>query len=274
MLDYEWTFSGGTGAFATSPTGTVTGPVASEQAIIDAMEIVFEPTSTGTFVFTLSLVDAFGCMDDTSVGDQTSFTVEVRDSDLAPCNTLPVEFISFDGQLINSRLAELKWVTATELDNDRFELERKIDNLEEWEKVGEVQGAGTSTITQYYQYDDHLPIAANLIYYRLKQIDLDGSFVYSNIVVLRNKVEKDLITVVNDPNGGIRVSVGTDGNRDIRSIQLFNTIGQRVQSIEVNENLRGGIFHQTIETNGLASGMYFLQVIFDDGTMSSKAIRF
>ncbi|MDG1278123.1 MAG: Ig-like domain-containing protein [Algoriphagus sp.] len=95
---------------------------------------------------------------------------------------LPVEFGYFKA-LYNSplRSGDLFWATAKEWENDRFDVERSINNVKTWEKIGEVKGAGYSDGTIEYDFrDSKLPLAGGNIFYRLKQIDFDGESTYSD----------------------------------------------------------------------------------------------
>jgi hypothetical protein len=94
---------------------------------------------------------------------------------------LPIEYLYFNAKY-NSviRSGDLTWATAKEWENDRFEIERSVNNVNGWEKLSEVSGAGYSDSPVHYEFKDmNLPIAGGNIYYRLKQIDFDGDFTYS-----------------------------------------------------------------------------------------------
>ena len=91
---------------------------------------------------------------------------------------IPVELVSFTADF-NNGVVNLSWVTATELNNSGFEIERKSENGD-WNKIAFVQGNGTTTETkQYFYLDDIQNINNPKLHYRLKQIDFDGSFEYS-----------------------------------------------------------------------------------------------
>lgn len=94
---------------------------------------------------------------------------------------LPVEFLYFNA-VYNSidRKGLLDWATAKEWQNSHFEIERSINTLEHWETIGKVEGKGYSQEVSNYSYqDEHLPFTGGNIFYRLKQIDENGSFSYS-----------------------------------------------------------------------------------------------
>lgn len=94
------------------------------------------------------------------------------------CNILPIELIYFNVQNFKTYNI-LKWSTATEYNNEKFEIE-KLDNGNTWIKLDEVKGAGMSVTQMNYSYTDYNPNTTD--YYRIKQIDFDGTFSYSPIV--------------------------------------------------------------------------------------------
>jgi hypothetical protein len=101
---------------------------------------------------------------------------------------LPIELMSFDGEHnYKSGVNELKWITASEANNDKFEIYSSIDG-EFWEFIGEVKGAGNSTTEQVYNFT-HRPLS-NLTYYKLKQIDYNGLFEYSNVISISKHEDK------------------------------------------------------------------------------------
>ena len=96
-------------------------------------------------------------------------------------NLIPVELTSFTASTVDGNVV-LNWITATELNNAGFQIERRKttdERREDWESIGFVNGNGTSTETHTYSFADESPVAGKS-YYRLKQIDFDGSFEYSN----------------------------------------------------------------------------------------------
>ncbi|MFN9502172.1 MAG: T9SS type A sorting domain-containing protein [Chryseotalea sp.] len=93
-------------------------------------------------------------------------------------NPLPVELLSFTGFYDNG-VNIIEWKTATEIDNDFFELQRSVDG-ETFEVIGIVKGVGTTTDLTRYNYRDNKPVAGNN-YYRLRQVDFNGQFEYSEV---------------------------------------------------------------------------------------------
>ncbi|TPE44700.1 T9SS type A sorting domain-containing protein [Pontibacter mangrovi] len=100
-----------------------------------------------------------------------------------PITPLPVELASFEGKATQSGI-ELEWSTASEENNDRFEVERSQDGRH-FSKIAEAKGAGNSITPLYYSYTDRTA-ADRLYYYRLKQVDFDGASEFSKVVAVRS----------------------------------------------------------------------------------------
>jgi hypothetical protein len=104
------------------------------------------------------------------------------------CPVLPVELVNFKG--VNTGLEnKLSWATVYEKHNDYFMLEKSVDGVN-FEPVGRVEGAGESKELLHYSYNDKF-LKTTLNYYRLKQVDLDNTFTYSDIIVIDNNRLKD-----------------------------------------------------------------------------------
>ncbi|WP_338225869.1 beta strand repeat-containing protein [Algoriphagus confluentis] len=100
---------------------------------------------------------------------------------------LPLEYLYFNAEYNSSmRSGDLTWATANEWENDRFEIERSVNDVKSWETISQVNGAGYSDSPTDYSYQDFkLPLAGGNIFYRLKQFDFDGDFTYSDIKAIQ-----------------------------------------------------------------------------------------
>jgi len=101
---------------------------------------------------------------------------------------LPVDILYFKAGLINSnREISLNWATSKEWDNSHFEIERSTGNAHNWQNIGQVEGIGWSDTPKDYEFlDINIPKSGALIYYRLRQMDFNGSFSYSKIISVKN----------------------------------------------------------------------------------------
>ncbi|GAA4302361.1 T9SS type A sorting domain-containing protein [Nibribacter koreensis] len=117
------------------------------------------------------------------VSDMSSLFVTLQDENCEPAEPLPVELVMFEGISRRSGI-ELAWSTATEIENDRFEVQRSL-NGKEFTTIGEVKGAGNSSILLSYKYMDR-QAPAGTIYYRLNQIDWDKAHEYSKVIAVQH----------------------------------------------------------------------------------------
>lgn len=183
---------------------------------------------------------------------------------------LPVELSSFSVNSVEGTKAQLKWETATEVNNYGFEIERSLavnDNEPSeskselnWEKVTFIKGHGNSNSTKTYSFTDKNLVGGSKFIYRLKQIDIDGTFEYSDAVeieVLPNKYEL-LQNYPNpfNPETNIKFSLPEDAKI---AVNIYNVLGERVATI-LNKELKAGFHQVNFNTTSagykLSSGVY------------------
>lgn len=167
-------------------------------------------------------------------------------------NPLPVELTSFTASVTTSGTGLLQWHTESELNNDHFEVERSVDGLN-FSKLGSLAGAGTTNKAHDYQFEDVHPILG-LVYYRLKQVDFNGEFEYSSIVLLDfTSAEAGSLRFMISPNpinSGDFASFKS-GNRSVRqTVTVFNNMNQAVRQYSDVEGF---------STEGLPSGIYLVR---------------
>jgi len=171
---------------------------------------------------------------------------------------VPVELTSFTASVTETEII-LNWITATELNNQGFEIERSYDN-NNFEKISFVPGFGTTTETKNYSYTIEKPIAG-IQYYRLKQIDFDGTFEHSNSVEVDGPVPEDFVLNQNYPNPfnpSTSISFSLPVESSVK-IKLFSMLGEEVAEI-VNENFQAGSHKVDFIANGLTSGAYIYTI--------------
>jgi photosystem II stability/assembly factor-like uncharacterized protein len=175
---------------------------------------------------------------------------------------IPVELTSFSASVVDQEII-LNWATATELNNYGFEIERSYDN-NTFEKVGFVPGFGTTTETKSYTFTITRPLAG-LQYYRLKQIDYDGTHTYYNSVEIDGPVPDNFELSQNYPNPfnpstAITFSLPVESNVKIK---LFSMLGEEVAEI-VDQDFQAGSHQVDFIANGLSSGTY-IYIIYAAG---------
>ncbi|MEO0723254.1 MAG: T9SS type A sorting domain-containing protein [Bacteroidota bacterium] len=177
--------------------------------------------------------------------------------------SLPVEMLSFTIKP-NDKDVQLTWLTATEINNSHFEIERSTD-ARVFEKIGLVGGAGTTHYEQQYQFVDQRP-ATGTNYYRLRQVDYDGQFDYSEIKTAYFETGiADSPKLSLYPNPTLHTLHLQSEQRGIENIEVFNSFGQKVleQQASVSE------LTHTIDVEGLAAGTYYVRA-----SNSTQLIKF
>ena len=141
---------------------------------------------------------------------------------------LPVDLVSFKGNVYEGQLVELNWITASEKDNDGFEIERSYTGLE-FEVIDFVEGRGTVNEWNEYQFIDNFTIAS--AYYRLKQIDFDGQFSYSPTIYV-SIVDKEMNSLKAYPNPSFDSFRFQGSPNEIYDLRLIGLDGQECLKIE------------------------------------------
>ncbi|MDZ7623509.1 MAG: T9SS type A sorting domain-containing protein [Ignavibacteriaceae bacterium] len=171
---------------------------------------------------------------------------------------VPVEFTSFSSVVDGSNVI-LNWSTATELNNFGFEVQRSIAG-NEFATVGFVNGHGTTTEAKDYRFVDANLTAGNYTY-RLKQVDFNGTFSYSDEVSADVTSPAQFELSQNYPNPfnpstTIKFSIPQSSNV---SLKIFNTLGQEVSTL-INQNMESGVHTINFDASQLNSGIYFYRL--------------
>lgn len=219
--------------------------------------IVTNYPNTGEYIWTVPNVNTNQALvkiskaDDSGVYDMSNYPFRIRPF-------IPVELVSFNADVWPGSVA-LSWSTASEVNNFGFEIQRSIDNTDFF-AIGFVNGYGTTTELNHYTYTDQ-NLVPGKYYYRLKQVDFDGTFEYSNIV------EADVVGAVDfslnqnypnpfNPSTVISFSIPVS---EYVTIKIYDMLGNEVGVI-VNEELPAGTHKAEFVTEGLSSGTYFYRM--------------
>lgn len=182
---------------------------------------------------------------DANAGDGTSL---VNLSGNGTTNTpLPVELIDFRA-IKSGKSIVLNWMTASEVNNSGFDIERSIDGRS-WKVIGFTNGAGSVAEVQNYNFIDVQPLGS-IYYYRLKQIDYDGKYDYSPIVVVRNTEETIHRVSPNPFNDFLTFTTPLDDG-DHSNIHIYNQQGSKIKEFK---SLNGAV-----DTHDVPPGVYFVQ---------------
>ncbi|GBD86947.1 hypothetical protein BMS3Abin03_00872 [bacterium BMS3Abin03] len=178
---------------------------------------------------------------------------------------LPVELISFSARVSGSSVL-LDWSTSSETNNKGFEIERNFPlNLPEgetfgWEEIGFVQGNGTTARQHSYSFIDE-NLLAGKYKYRLKQIDFDGTFEYSNILDVEVDLPNEFSLQQNYPNPfnpttSIQYSVGS---RQFVKLKVYDVLGNEVATL-INEEKPTGEYEVKFDGKNFSSGIYYYRL--------------
>ena len=173
---------------------------------------------------------------------------------------LPVELISFEASNAEEGVY-LEWITATEINNDRFSIERSED-LQEFIEVGVVYGNGTTNQVSSYEFVDSYDVQNKEYYYRLKQFDYNGNFEYSKIISINVTISYMDNIYPNSSSGVFNVDI-----ENIKSVIVMDTEGDVVLEQEVAD---GGAFQ--IDITSQKSGVYFVKAITLSGNLTTAKI--
>ena len=171
---------------------------------------------------------------------------------------LPVELVDFNLKVVND-VVQLRWITASELDNKGFEIEHSIDGAS-WNAIGFVKGNGTTLLEQRYQFSHDAPLVG-MNYYRLKQVDFDDKYAYSNIEAMLWQGSEDAnnmqLTVLPNPATNWISFIIPPAIADSRNVNLevYDQVGKLVLSrvLGADENPR-------IDIDNLPQGFYIMNV--------------
>jgi len=173
---------------------------------------------------------------------------------------IPVELVSFTASTSKGTVT-LNWSTATETNNNGFEIQRKLENSA-WEKISFVEGHGTTTETQNYQFIDNISdIKATSLAYRLKQIDYDGSYEFSDEVEVTNLAPTDFALHQNYPNpfNPVTVIKYSLPQESVVAIKVYDMLGEEIITL-VNKKQEAGTYNIDFDGSNLVSGIYIYQM--------------
>ncbi len=176
---------------------------------------------------------------------------------------LPVSLISFSASLINKNSVVLNWETATELNNKGWEIERTIlsSGTEiSWTYLGFTDGKNNNNSGSKYSFTDNTIVPNTAYAYRLKQVDIDGNFVYSNVVTITPTYTQRL-TINAYPNPTktsttLQFNVPRKGSI---SLNMYTMSGVPVKQL-INETMEEGMYNKLLPLNNLSAGNYIVRI--------------
>ena len=227
-----------------------------------------EPTSFCLLARQISTVDPMTVTEVADINEniKKNNNIARMDFNIQPNpNPLPIELSSFSGKRIEDEV-QLSWQTNSEDQNQGFEIHRSSnDNI--WRKIGWVDGNGSSNQQHVYTFDDTKP-AYGINYYRLKQIDFDGEFEYSEVIAIEND------------NSDINIQVFPNPSDSKFNIQIDNPLSQKMK-IQINDNLGIKIWESNLmvetsewrkELNIEKNGVYLISIQLGNKTYYERIV--
>ena len=205
----------------------------------------FPPSNSSSKVFTI-----------TNHGVDASDYFDFDDPSFAETLPLPVEITKFEA-VSNGDNVVLEWATATEVNNYGFEVERAV--ADNFETIGFVEGAGNSNSPKSYSFVD--AAVSGEVSYRLKQIDTDGSFEYSDVVTVKANGLAKTELFQNHPNPfnpTTQISFSLSEMTNVK-ITVYNMLGQEVAEL-VNTEMASGVHSVKFDGSNLTSGFYIYRI--------------
>jgi len=229
----------------------------------DPTKLIVKFTGSGSVSATFN----YGSTDAASQVDPTPATYTIHWA-----TALPVRLTTFTAEKYTESQSILKWTTASEVNNDHFDIERSADG-QNWEKIGEVKGAGNSNSIINYSLIDENPMQG-VNYYQLKQVDVDGNFTMSEIAEVDFSGDRQTIATAmnvypNPLSGGKGLNIKLSGpTASIKHVMITNEIGQIVYANDLPEVQGYQIFGLD-----LPSGIYIVSVTTQNNeVLSSKLL--
>jgi hypothetical protein len=174
---------------------------------------------------------------------------------------LPVELTNFIALINDNQYVSLSWETQQEVNSSYFSIERSEDG-NNWKAVGSVSAADNSASIRYYSFIDQSSIDG-IAYYRLKMVDLNGQYAYSDIKVVRNAVVKSISIFPNPATDFVNISLNESSTTLVA--RLINLNGQILAQQEMSGSTATTI---TLSLHNYPQGVYFLQISNSKGTVA------
>ncbi len=186
-----------------------------------------------------------------------------------PTGMVPVELATFEAFAGNG-VVNLRWITSTELNNRGFEIERRTENSA-FRTIAFIKGNGTTTQVNGYSYSDAV-IKSGIYYYRLRQIDFDGTSEYSNevmVTVLASPDQYALAQNYPNPFNPATTIVFAIPQTGFVNLAVFNLLGEKVAEL-VNEIKESGNHTVKFDAGNLSSGTYIYTLRVNGNVISKK----
>ena len=178
---------------------------------------------------------------------------------------LPVELISFDADPVDNKEVLCSWVTASEINNDYFTLERSRNGIN-FESIGTIDGAGNSSVTLSYSFIDKNPYPG-ISYYRLQQTDFDGGNSTSPMVAVRITTNEPVFSIFPNPTSGDVYVISENTSTSTVPLYIYDSAGRLVYQKIIQSN-------EVVQLNliAFARGIYTVKIATEEKMQLSKLV--
>jgi len=232
-----------------SPYGAITGyswtqtsgPTSATIASTSATPVISN-LSTGSYTFSVAVTDVLGATGSTT-------------KTLSVAAALPVTYAYFKGQR-SGRTNLLQWGTSGEQNSDYFSIERSTDGSN-YAAIGKVAAAGNSSLPKDYAYTDNNSPAGNT-YYRLRQVDKDGNYKLSDVVLISGAGQKTIEQIYPNP---VREQLNVVLNNDAKGsgrIAVYDLTGRLMQQLAIEKSQE--VYATSVNMKNLVPGLYLVEV--------------
>jgi hypothetical protein len=196
-----------------------------------------------------------------------SYTDLILYSDTVAATSFPVSLLSFTATKEGNKNL-LQWVTANQVNSSYFEVERSEDGVS-FTSIGQVDAAGNSSVGKNYSLVDDKPVDGTN-YYRLKMVDKDGEFSYSEIRTINETVGFGVSIYPNPVQNSLNLNISSDKAETVQ-VEVLDNGGKVVATQEVE--VAAGASTQGINVGGLSSGVYYVRVVGSEGETEERFVK-
>lgn len=201
-----------------------------------------------------------------SSGNANGHIVQIANVDFVP---VPVELMDFNAKVSNNDVM-LTWTTATEENSSHFEIE-KSTNGTNWTNISEVESHHNSSTVQNYSYEDiNIETSSNIVYYRLKMVDLDDTYEYSDVVSItlnEKKTNAFQMNIFPNPTTDYIIVEATLSTNLTHYIRINNVQGQTVLSKTIEDS------KIQLDISSLPKGYYYVNISNENSSETRQIIK-
>jgi hypothetical protein len=178
------------------------------------------------------------------------------------CNPLPIELLSFEGYN-NEDVNELSWITLSESNNDYFSVLRSIDGVQ-FSEIGAVDAIGNSIDEHQYRFTDHEP-HVGMNYYKLKQVDIDGDYGFSNIIAINALPEAEINIFPNPTTKDLFIEIGPSVEQGEHQVMIVDISGKAIShELKVSADQQ---VYKVDDFSNVVPGIYIVKIFNEEGEL-------